>query len=104
MWLRADRSLSVPGAGRGASERQLPFQAVERAAELAEELLEPDRGEAQLHRVQIVLVQVELAARKTGRAGGSFARARLRAVRSRGAGRGEASEALALAGAEIEVL
>src|SRR5713101_1260490 len=82
----------------------LPPQAIIRAAELSEELLVPVRGKALLHRVQIVLVQVELATREAGRARSALPRARLRAVRSRGPRSREASEALALAGAEVQVL
>src|SRR5216684_2472352 len=82
----------------------LPPQAIIRAAELPEELLVPVRGKALLHRVQIVLVQVQLATREAGRARSALPRARLRAVRSRGPRSREASEALALAGAEVQVL
>src|SRR5215467_1836542 len=76
----------------------LPLHAIEGAAELPEELLVQARDQALLHRVEIVLVHVELPAGQPGRARCALARARLGAVAPLRAGGRQAGEALALAG------
>src|SRR5439155_12535047 len=95
----AARTLHHPRRPRG-----LPLQAVERSAQLPEQLLVPLRRKALLHGVEVVLVQVELPARKARRARAARARARLRAISALRRRSREAGEALTLAGPQIEVL
>src|SRR5205085_7279124 len=78
--------------------------AVPARAELAEQLLVSVRGQPRLHGGQVVRAQRELRASESGRAARSFTAAGLRAVAAARPLHGEAGEALAFAGAEVEVL
>src|SRR4051812_27824914 len=74
------------------------------AAQLPEQRLEPVRRKTQLHRVQISGIERQLPAGETRRTAHPGATAGLRAVPAGGPGCREASEALALARPQVEVL
>src|SRR5207245_4934717 len=89
----ASRAIAMAAARRMAALISA-LDAVEGAAELTEELLVPVRRKAQLHRVEVGLIEVELRAGQTRRAARARSGAGLGAVPGLGSGRGQAGEAL----------
>src|SRR5437588_8300945 len=100
----ASKAMAIAQVPRMAAHGTSALDAVEGAAELSEELLVLVRRETLLHRVEIGLVQVELRAGQARRAARARPGAGLRAASAVGSGRRQAGEALALAGAQIQVL